>query len=34
LTDDPVIAEYVRRLAHPRDDLRPADWAHDKRRDR
>jgi hypothetical protein len=34
LTDDPVIAEYVRRIAHPRDDLRPADWAHDKRRDR
>ncbi|MGZ2385085.1 hypothetical protein ACVIDN_006509 [Rhizobium brockwellii] len=34
LTDDPVIAGYVRRIAHPRDDLRPADWARDKRRDR
>jgi hypothetical protein len=32
LTDDPVIAEYVRRIAHPRDDLQPADWARDKRR--
>ncbi|MFF0924455.1 hypothetical protein ACFYE8_33250 [Rhizobium leguminosarum] len=33
LTEDPIIAEYVRRIAHPRDDPRPADWARDKRRD-
>ncbi|MFS2175366.1 hypothetical protein ACCC98_05355 [Rhizobium pisi] len=33
LTDDPIIAEYVRRIAHPRDDPRPADWARAKRLD-
>jgi hypothetical protein len=33
LTDDPILAEYVRRIAHPRDDLRLLDWARDKRRD-